>query len=339
MAKSKEKTIWQVLSSKNPESITLEEVKKAMQGINPNHSSFSGKGTPLCYAVRTGRMDIVRYFVEELKVDIVKPQNNTPLQVALNKGNMEMVKYFFEIDPLIGGSDYQANCVCATIWGRQLEMLKFLVETKHFFIGNGKNDEPLRSSVCCGWDFFKYLIDHGAVPTDRVVEEAADHSALGTTGYTEKDAVRFRILKYLLEQTGIKYNLQEAIRNAIRKKNLECVKYLFSKGASVKTEEDKYGHRTSLLFTAADYNDIEMMKFLISQGADIHEKDEKNRSILENIWWEDKNLSTLKYIVDDLNFFDGLEKDCSMCRFETLAPLKFLLEHGLTYNDRKYREI
>lgn len=341
MARAKEKTIWKILTPENAENITLEEVKNALWGENPdrvNFADFCGKGTPLCYAVCTGRMDIVRYFVEELKVDIVKPQNNTPLQVALSKGNMEMVEYFFEIDPLIGGSDYQANCIRATIWGRQLEMLKFLVETKHFFIGNEKNDEPLRSSVCCGWEFFKYLIDHGAVPTDRVVEEAAGHGAAGTTDYTEKDAVRFRILKYLLEQTGIKYSLYEAVQRAICQKNLECVKYLFSKGASVKTKKDEDGWRTPLLFTAANYNDIEMMKFLISQGADIHEKDERNGSILENIRWKDKNLSTLKYIVDDLNFFDGLEKDCSMCKFETLAPLKFLLEHGLTYSDSENRE-
>ena len=66
MAKSKEKTIWQILSSKNPESITLEEVKKAMQGVNPDRTSYSGMGTPLCYATRTGRLDIVRYFVMSL---------------------------------------------------------------------------------------------------------------------------------------------------------------------------------------------------------------------------------------------------------------------------------
>lgn len=341
MARTKEKTIWKILTPENAENITLEEVKNALWGENPdrvNFADFCGKGTPLCYAVCTGRMDIVRYFVEELKVDIVKPQNNTPLQVALSKGNMEMVEYFFEIDPLIGGSDYQANCIRATIRGRQLEMLKFLVETKHFFIGNEKNDEPLRSSVCCGWEFFKYLIDHGAVPTDRVVKEAANHSAAGTTDYTEKDAVHFRILKYLLEQTGIKYNLYEAVRNAIYKKNLECVKYLFSKGASVKTTEDKYGHRTPLLFTAVANNDFEMVKFLVSQGADIREKNDKGETLLEYIWWSKEKLPILKYIVEELHYFDETNKDYCLCGSNSLAVLKYLTKQGITYRQTIHSE-
>lgn len=138
MARAKEKTIWQVLSAKNPESITLEEVKNAMRGVNPNNTSYSGKGTPLCYAVRTGRMDIIRYFVEELETNLAIPKDHTPLQIVLENGNMELVKYFLELDPLVGGREYQADCICAAISSKQFDMLKFLVEEKKFFVGDKK---------------------------------------------------------------------------------------------------------------------------------------------------------------------------------------------------------
>ena len=62
MARTKEKTIWKILTPENAENITLEEVKNALWGENPdrvNLADFCGKGTPLCYAVCTGRMDIV----------------------------------------------------------------------------------------------------------------------------------------------------------------------------------------------------------------------------------------------------------------------------------------
>lgn len=321
MARAKEKTIWQVLSAKNPESITLEEVKNAMRGVNPNNTSYSGKGTPLCYAVRTGRMDIIRYFVEELETNLAIPKDHTPLQIVLENGNMELVKYFLELDPLVGGREYQADCICAAISSKQFDMLKFLVEEKKFFVGDKKNDKPLCSAVQQGAQFFKYLIKHGAIPTDKVLEN--------TIVFTRPLSP---ILKYLLEQTKVKYNLYKAVNDAIYwRKGLECVKYLFSKGASVKTEEDKYGHRTPLLFLAVQRNNIEIVKYLINQGADIREKDYRNETILECTGWGDGNLPLLKYIVEDLNYFDGLEKDCSQCMFVTVAPLKYFVEHGFVY--------
>lgn len=328
MARTKEKTIWQVLSAKNPESITLEEVKNAMRGVNPNNTSYSGKGTPLCYAVRTGRMDIIRYFVEELKVNVAIPQDNTPLQVALKNGNMELVKYFFELDPLVGGREYQADCICAAISGKQFDMLKFLVEEKKFFVGDKNNDEPLRAATWQGgWQFFKYLIKHGAIPTNKILE----------TTIAQPEPL-LPILKDLLEQPKIKYNLYNAVKTAIsHNRSLECIKYLFSKGGSIKTEEDEYGNRTPLLFFAVEENNIENVKFLISQGADIREKDDEQKTILEYIWWNDENLPILQYLVEELNYFDGLEKDCSLCRFKTPAPLKFLVGYGLTYRQKKIR--
>ena len=300
MARAKEKTIWQVLSAKNPESITLEEVKNAMRGVNPNNTSYSGKGTPLCYAVRTGRMDIIRYFVEELETNVAIPQDNTPLQVALKNGNMELVKYFFELDPLVGGREYQADCICAAISSKQFDMLKFLVEEKKFFVGDKNNDEPLRAATWQGgwwqggWQFFKYLIKHGAIPTNKILE--------ATIAQPEP---LLPILKDLLEQPKIKYNLYNAVKAAIsHNRSLECIKYLFSKGGSIKTEEDEYGNRTPLLFFAIEENNIENVKFLISQGADIREKDDEQKTILEYIWWNDENLPILQYHVEELNYFD-----------------------------------
>ncbi len=343
MARAKEKTIWQVLSAKNPESITLEEVKNAMRGVNPNNTSYSGKGTPLCYAVRTGRMDIIRYFVEELKVNVAKPKDYSPLKIAIAEENIEMVKYFLSIDPFIVEYEYQAQCVETAIGGENLEILKILVEEKKFFVGNKDISTPLCSAVYHNLEEVKYLIAHGAVPSDKVLAETIkciyySQSDEPEDNSSNSQSENFEIFKFLLEQPNIKYDLSAALMIAAEYNSFDCMEYLLAKGATIETTEDKYGHRTPLLFTAVANNDFEMVKFLVSQGADIREKNDKGETLLEYIWWSKEKLPILKYIVEELHYFDETNKDYCLCGSNSLAVLKYLTKQGITYRQTIHSE-
>ena len=105
-----------------------------------------------------GRLDSVKWFVEDLKVNI-HAQNDSALIEASENGHLEVVKYLVEHGADIHTREDYALSL-ATLNGH-FKVVKYLLEQGTNI--HAKNDRPLRwASVTGRLKIIKYLVDQGA---------------------------------------------------------------------------------------------------------------------------------------------------------------------------------
>eukprot|EP00731_Ephydatia_muelleri_P024052 Em0016g323a len=283
-ASQSEETLWTAAVNGNLPALRylVEQI-----GLDVNQKNNDGNA-PLNIAATYGKIDIVKYLIEELKCsprcpEMVKyllekhrcdlsgrdEQGNTPLNVAASSGSLGILIYLIE--------EKECDPRCLGHWGRSLlhnacgkngnlEMVKYLVE-KH------------RCDLS-GWD------EQGNTP----LNVAASSGSLG-------------ILKYLIEEKN--WNLRSPgqlgrspLHNACRKKgNLEMVKYLVEKHGCDPNTKDENGSNS--VHMAALSGSIDILIYLIEEKeCDPRCLGQLGRSPLHNACRKKGNLEMVKYLVE-----------------------------------------
>jgi ankyrin repeat protein len=274
---------------------TKEEEKKA--------GAHEANNTPLCYAVISNNMDLVKFLVEA-GAD-VNAGSWPPLGQAVDKNNTAIAEYLI---------DHGANANYPKDWGplheapyvsNNIEMVKLLVAR-----GADINAGPWPALTVSIWeerkDIFDLLIQRGADvnTTDKwgwtPLSWAVDHDNLDslksliahgakvdtkiwggeTALMSEASKGRTEAVKLLLEAGADIHAMDDTGQTALHRMmdvihlpSKDMAELLLAKGAEVNSK-DKCG-RTPL-HLAAESADADIVKLLLDKGAKVDEKDDES---------------------------------------------------------------
>ena len=200
----------------------LEKVKEA---IKDGATIF---GQDIFDAAKNGHLDIVKYLVDEKKIDIPE----SAVYRAVKNGHLDVVKYLVDEK----GQDISVDSVFFAAANGHLDMVKYLV-------GKGKSidgEEVSNAAKNGHLDIVKYLVEKGAKISDNTVYVAAQDGHLD-------------VLKYLVGEKGV--NINSAAEDAVKNDHLDVVKYLVEKGASINDN----------VWAASYFGSLDILKYLVDE--------------------------------------------------------------------------
>jgi len=210
----------------------LEMVKLLVENNAELERVDEHRNSALHYACFIGSLDMVKYFIENGKIDpkVINEYGDTLLHFACRGGNVEVVKYLCEITP---------------------ENL----EAKVYY--NGQS--PL-FFACRLWEFFDYNLEF---PIPIWLERL---EGLSTIDEIKK---RIKIVKYLIDERGAKLNTTDNYGNtilhqAVQFESEELVCYLVGeKGVDVDARNEK---GEIPLHFACQFGNLKVVKYLIQRS-------------------------------------------------------------------------
>lgn len=227
-------------------------------------------GPLLRYAAKNGNLNLVKYLVENLKVNIEACKNPsklnypqaTALQEAIENGHSEVAKYLIEKKANISvSSNYSEYLIHAAISSRKIEMLELLVANgiPHF---NNDISFLWHTTIKTGDPkFVKYLIERGIKIEREYKNILADplNIACGTG--------QFEIYKFFVEELHYvmfdpsKEKFSTVLETLCTGKNVEILRYFLDK-LEIKDEELAKLHIEEL-FRASDSKEGYNLKFTL----------------------------------------------------------------------------
>ena len=203
-------------------------------------------------ACKTGDMDIVKYFIEELDVSITEDV------LILSVGRTDVFKYL--LDKVENINNY-LNVLPAAIKYNNIEAIILLVD-KGVIIDRYSIMNILTSSAPNAIRIMEYFGDHGAdyhASGDKYLEFAV------RVGSLEK-------VKYLVEEQGLDVSIDNnaPLNIACEHGYIDIVKYLVEHGANI-YDGTKYAPYAPMKRALAT-NNIDILEYLI----DIHKEIKKN---------------------------------------------------------------
>ena len=267
-------------------------------------------------ASAAGRLDMVKYLVEEMNVDLLSKdlEGDIPLHHAASNGQLSVVKYF-------------------------IEEKRVFVDTPN---DNGKT--PLHYAAAAGQlEVVKYLIE-------QAYASAFARDKYGWSVF--QDAVKqcqLNVIRYLVENRGIDVRNTGAIlvisllSQAANSSEKDVVEYLISKGADVNTKSPtntdmpQLGEKTAL-HIAASRNLKDVAEILIKNGADVNAVDQNGNTPLFGAVNLPGNLDVVKVLVSNGADVNTMNDDNSTVLHVAVAPsanieiVKYLVNHGAVVN-------
>ena len=146
--------------------------KLIARGANPCHLSLNGS-TMLHHAAFGGQLEVVRFLVEEIKLDADAIQGDrvTPLLWALNQGHERVAAYLLDHGARMDTTAKEGwNALTETIRGGELQSIKKLVDDLHFDVNYQVGSNFTALCVACQkiepryLKIAEFLIERGASP-------------------------------------------------------------------------------------------------------------------------------------------------------------------------------
>lgn len=228
------------------------------RGADVNHlkQSHRYQESLLRTATQVGRLELVKYLVEQCGADILaaiksRTYYDNALHVAASYNQLDVLRYYVQTRHIDVNSQ-QSNLETALFYAARdgfLDMVKFIVTNggggKNLEHKNKNNDTPLLEAALFNHlDIVKYLVEQGG-----------DINTVNTWGWS------------LLHVSALRGNY-------------EIVKYLIGKGISHVTSKDNQGD-TPLHF-AASKGHLDVVKYLIQQAkAPLDVKNHKGQTPLD----------------------------------------------------------
>ncbi|WCR59755.1 MAG: Phosphocholine transferase AnkX [Wolbachia endosymbiont of Ctenocephalides felis wCfeF] len=269
-----------------------------------NGLRYGEKLTLLHLAAKYGKLETVKYLIEEKNVDINKVDRHgcTALYWAAKHGHLEVVKYFIEeknVDINLEDGSSRNALHWAARHGH-LEVVKYFIEEKNVDIN--KIDEygnhALHWAARHGHlEVVKYFIEEKNVDVNKVdrIGQNALHLAAGN-GHLE-------VVKYFIEEKNVDINLEDkygrtVLHLAAGNGHLEVVKYFIEEKNVDVNKVDKYGNHA--LHLAALNGHFDMVRYLVENGADVNKADYNDSTAL-HLAAEYGCFDIVKYLIEKKN--------------------------------------
>uniref|UniRef100_A0A6P7G6D4 LOW QUALITY PROTEIN: uncharacterized protein LOC114334562 n=1 Tax=Diabrotica virgifera virgifera TaxID=50390 RepID=A0A6P7G6D4_DIAVI len=262
--------------------------------------SNTDKCTLVHEAARNGAFEVLRYLVEDCKMDVnVSDVNgNLPVHmIYMSDYNIDIFKYLKDKEANLSISDKdKRTLVHKAARNGAFEVLRYLVEDCKMDVNVSDVNENLPIHMISMRDYnidiFKYLKDKGAnlsisnKDKRTLIHEAARNGALD-------------VLRYLVEDCKMDVNVSDVDGNlpvhmAAQFGCLEILKYLKEKGANISIS-DKQNH--TLVHKAAQSGDLNVLQYLVEDcKLDVNVSDIDGNLPVHMIDMRHSNINILNYL-------------------------------------------
>jgi ankyrin repeat protein len=230
----------------------LKEVLK-VSNHNLNHEIY-GEKIPIHIAVENNNIEIVKYLIEEKKVNMNIRENynrRTPLHIASERGFLDIVKYLIEKGANINIVDVLTETAC------QLSIRNKHVDVAKYFIEYFKTNNIINTPDFEGNYYIHIAVSQNSIEIVKLLIENKICNVYMENNYAKTPLIiaceigSIEIVKYLVEKGSdidkeyfITYSLSKFNSNplsiSIEKKHTNVVKYLIEKGAEINTPKYTY---------------------------------------------------------------------------------------------------
>ncbi len=212
-----------------------------------------------------GDLEMVKLLVgNNAKLERIDKYQNSVLHYACLKGSLDMVKYFIEngkIDPKVINKHGETllHLACA---GGNVEVVKYLCEiTPENLEAKDDNGQSTLFFACRLWEFYYDILE---LPKSIIYRKIFER--LPTIDEIKK---RIKIVKYLIDERGAKLNTTDNYGNtilhqAVQFESEELVCYLVGeKGVDVDARNEK---GEIPLHFACQFGNLKVVKYLIQRS-------------------------------------------------------------------------
>jgi len=283
----------------------INELKEVLKDSNHNlnHEIYEDK-IPIHIAVENNKIEIVKYLIEEKKVNInIREIYNrrTPLHIASQRGFLDIVKYLIEKGANINIVDVLYETACQlSIKHKHVDVAKYFIE--YFKTNNINNRAGFNGDY-----YIHTAVSQNSIEIVKLLIENKICNVYMENNYTKTPLIMaceigsIEIVKYLVEKgsdidkeyftthylSDLKFS-SNPLSISIEKKHTNVVKYLIEKGAEIDTT--KYtppfsnvtkNYNMFFVINNIEYNNenynygdnayyIDILKFLILNNAKVN---------------------------------------------------------------------
>lgn len=225
------------------------------------------------FAAYNDRLDLIRLFPEKIIQEVTDNQGNTPLMVAARRGNLTIIQYLLEKGgDLHAKNIHRENAIVLAAENGQLEVIEFLDKKNADLMAvNDKGENALMLAARNGHiDTVNYLLARG-IRTDLLNNQSKTAFQLAL------ESSQLKIAELFITHCTVQEKNQ-ALFDAVIRKDLEVVQWLVEQGASL-SATDKFEMTPMLL--AVSIGDIKLVDYFLSlDSAPIDNKDSEGDNLL-----------------------------------------------------------
>lgn len=299
---------------------------------------FNDEGsTPLIIASANGYIEIVKWIVDILSLDIKNLELKKALMQSTCNGHFELVKFFIEEIGISPKENYNnnMNLLIAAAGSKDLNLLKYLAESKKISLHEHAGDEKWNALMMASYhgriENAKYLIQKG-IPLEYKNSVGISYLGVAASGN------QISFVKWLLENYGKyfhEYDRSIALYLSVYGGNLELSQYLYENDASLSIKGE---NGNSPLLVAASNGFLALFSWIIENVELFDDSNDDGDNIL-HLATKSGNLELVQFIVEKLKF--SLEKTNSMGQtalhcsvYPDVYPpiLKYLVRKGAKQN-------
>eukprot|EP01128_Nolandella_sp_AFSM9_P006189 TRINITY_DN3123_c0_g1_i1.p1 TRINITY_DN3123_c0_g1~~TRINITY_DN3123_c0_g1_i1.p1 ORF type:complete len:439 (+),score=106.61 TRINITY_DN3123_c0_g1_i1:27-1319(+) len=296
----------------------------------------AGRQNPLRLAAIRSQFDIVKYFVEECKLDVSKDTRVMQMVVMAEKKWREMFTYLAEhggnvnaVDPVLG-----TPLIISLREGGNFEVVKFLIEEMkvdvNFTTSHGNNALFVAAELQSA-EVIDYLLQHGALGTLESGEqnEAGLTPLMIAAGKGNDSVVKLLITKYKVDIDKI--TSMNPLLCAIQHRRISTTKLLLELGANPNIEHPEM--HAFPLHLAASNDFLDIVDLLIEYKANLDCEDSRGYTPLLMAATEGYTTTCRKLLVGGADVNHRSHSDSATPIFHTVnknrvAVAKLLLDFG-----------
>jgi hypothetical protein len=288
-------------------------------------------------------LEIIKYLIEDLKIDTYNTKNNYDNCLTLasrENTNLEIIRYLIENQKMninyanIGGN----NCLTMACWkNTNLEIIRYLIDDQKMNINhinnNGYNCLTLACRGNTNLEIIKYLIFNQKMNINSIDNDGNNCLTMACWENTNLEIIRYLIEEQKMNINHVNNNGSNCLILACyNNTNLEIIRYLIENQKMNINHINYYGNNC-LTLACWENTNLEIIRYLIeNQKMNINHTNNNGNNCLTLACWENTNLEIIRYLIENTDVKITINKMPKYSIWE-----KIIL--GITKNWGRYSEI